>query len=132
MWPAFWLLPVTGRWPGAGEVDIFEGLGDPSTIYCTVIYGNAKMSQAKVAIPFDVGADFHRYGLAWSAKELVWYVDRREVARRATPPSIDRIPMYMLLNLAVGGAWGGQPNALTEFPGRFVIRRVTAWQLPGE
>lgn len=129
LWPAFWLMPLTGQWPDAGEIDIFENLGDPRVIYCTVIVGKDRPTE-KIALPFDASADFHRYGLLWTPDALVWTVDRRPVLRRPTPAVLRTQPMYIIANLAVGGAWGGQPDATTRFPARYSIRRITAWPLP--
>lgn len=131
MWPAFWMLPVEGQWPKNGELDIFESLGDPRVIYCTVISSTQKKVMKKVVLPFDASAGYHRYGAAYDRNEIVWYVDRREVMRTATPADMKTQPMYLRMNLAVGGSWGGQPDANTVFPGRYTIRRVSAWQLPG-
>jgi len=129
MWPAFWLMPVDGVWPQAGEIDIVEGLGDPRTIFCTVIAGKTQV-QAKVRLDFDASAAFHRYGLLWTPETLTWYVDRLRVAATATPPELRDRDMYMIANLAIGGAWGGYPDAQTRFPARYTIRRITAWPLP--
>ena len=128
MWPAFWLLPTAGFWPNAGEIDVFEGLGEPHVIHCTSIHGKAK-DHFKVDLPFDVSADFHRYGLLWSPTKITWYVDRKPVASAPTPPAMQDTPMYILLDLGIGGSWGGYPDAQTVMPGRFVIRRVAAWPL---
>lgn len=129
LWPAFWLLPVKGGWPAGGEIDVFEGLGEAHTIYCTVIGGQGVTHQAKVALPFDVGGGFHRYGVLWGAQEIRWFVDRRQVASAPTPPALRDGEMYMLANLAVGGAWGGQPDGHTAFPAAYVLRGVQAWSL---
>lgn len=130
MWPAFWLMPVGGTWPDAGEIDVFEGLGDPRTIFCTVIAGKARKT-TRVALAFDASAGFHRYGVLWGAEEIVWFVDRQPVARAPTPPVLTRRDGYMIANLAVGGAWGGYPDATTRFPGRYEVRRISAWRYPG-
>lgn len=130
MWPAFWLMPVEGTWPQNGELDILEGLGDPHIVFCTVISGKQPQAQKRVTLPFDASASFHRYGAAWGPKEIVWYIDGREVFRTATPADMKTTPMYIIANLAVGGAWGGYPTAETIFPGRYVIKRITAWRLP--
>jgi hypothetical protein len=129
MWPAFWLMPVAGAWPDAGEIDVIEGLGDPRTIFCTVIAGRHKKT-TRVRLAFDAAAGFHRYGISWSAKELIWYVDRQPVARAPTPAALTTHKAYMIANLAVGGAWGGYPDATTPFPGRYEVRRITAWPHP--
>ena len=131
LWPAFWMLPMAGQWPKNGELDIFESLGDPRVIYCTVISSTQKKVQKKVVLPFDASAGYHRYGAAYDRDEIVWYVDRREVMRTATPADMKTQPMFLRMNLAVGGAWGGQPDANTVFPARYTIRRVSAWTLPG-
>jgi beta-glucanase (GH16 family) len=132
LWPQFWLLPIGGNWPAGGEIDVFEGLGDPRAIYTTVHWGadrkQHKQEQRKIALPFDASAGFHRYGVAWNREAIVWYVDRREVMRVATPAEIQQ-PVFMILGLGVGGPWGGYPDATTQFPARFAIRRVQAWAL---
>lgn len=131
MWPAFWLMPVDGTWPNDGEIDVLEGLGDPHTIFCTVIAGKEKRT-TRVRLAFDASAEFHRYGMLWGARDIVWFVDRQPVARAATPPALTTQNAYLIANLAVGGSWGGYPDAGTEFPGRYEIRRITAWPHPGQ
>ncbi|MCY1641035.1 glycoside hydrolase family 16 protein [Methylorubrum sp. SL192] len=137
MWPAFWLMPVKGQWPANGELDVFEGLGQANEIHTTVHSapdGKHVQTGKKVVLPFDVGgpgSDWHTYGAAWTAKEIVWYVDRKEVFRTTTPSDMKQVPMYLLLNLAIGGKWGGWPDETTPWPGEFVIQRVSAWKLPG-
>jgi hypothetical protein len=129
MWPAFWLMPVDGTWPEAGEIDVLEGLGDPRTIFCTVIAGQRKQTK-RVRLPFDASTGYHRYGVLWGPKELTWFVDRQPVATAPTPPALNERDVYMIANLAVGGAWGGYPDQSTKFPGRYEIRRITAWPYP--
>lgn len=129
MWPAFWLMPMEGTWPEAGEIDVVEGLGDPRVIFCTVIAGRTKRT-ARIALPFDASAGFHRYGVLWTPKALTWFVDRRPVARAPVPEPLARQPAFLIANLAVGGAWGGLPDERTRFPGRYEIRRIAVWPLP--
>jgi len=126
MWPAFWLMPVEGSWPEAGEIDVFEGLGDPRTIFCTVIAGKQKKT-TRVRLGFDASAGFHRYGVLWGPRQLVWFVDRQAVASAPTPDALTMQKAYLIANLAVGGAWGGYPDQSTAFPGRYQLRRITAW-----
>lgn len=128
-WPSFWLLPTKGQWPAGGEIDVFEGLGDPRSIYTTLHWGREhQQAQRKITLAFDASTAFHRYGVAWSRQYVVWYVDRREAFRVPTPPEM-REPMFLLMGLGVGGPWGGYPDQTTRFPGRYVIRRVRAWTL---
>lgn len=126
MWPAFWLMPVGGTWPSSGEIDVFEGLGNPREIHCTVIAGDKRVSK-RIALTFDSSKDFHSYGVLWSPRTITWFVDRQPVASAATPPALTRDGAYLIANLAVGGSWPGQPDASTPFPGRYTIRRITVW-----
>ncbi|WP_189621577.1 glycoside hydrolase family 16 protein [Novosphingobium colocasiae] len=128
MWPAFWLMPIDGAWPESGEIDVFEGLGDPRSVYCTVIAGRTKVSR-RIRLSFDASAGFHRYGVLWRPDVIVWFIDGREVSRAATPPALTRTSAYLIANLAIGGAWGGFPDAKTVFPGRYAIRRISVWPL---
>lgn len=129
MWPAFWLMPEAGTWPDPGEIDVLEGLGDPHVIFCTVIAGKQKVSK-RVALDFDASAGFHRYGVLWGPDRLIWFVDRRPVAQAPTPAALKTQRVYMIANLAIGGSWGGYPDSSTPFPGRYVLRRITAWPYP--
>jgi len=131
MWPQLWLLPVGGSWPLSGEIDIVEGLGDRHVIYTTLHVGQPhRQEQRKVVLPFDVSADFHRYGVLWDRQNITWYVDRHEVMKAPVPRELNQ-PMFLLLGLGVGGSWGGYPDAGTAFPGRLAIRRVQVWELSG-
>lgn len=130
LWPAFWLLPVGTKWPDGGEIDVFEYLArEPRTLYCSFVARTRNPGkQNRVALRFDPTADFHRYGVAYTPSEIVWYVDRREVARDPTPRDMNR-PMFMLLNLAVGGPWAHEPDESTKLPAAFTITDVTVWPL---
>ena len=129
-WPAFWLLPKVGTWPEGGELDIFENLGrDPSTMYFSVHWSKAQMVANRVAVGVDASQGFHSYGALWTPQMVTWYFDREPVAQTPTPAEMDR-PMYMLINLGIGGTWGGFANP--DDPRRFdmEIRSVKAWPLP--
>jgi serralysin len=111
MWPAFWLLPADGTWPP--ELDVFEQLGkDPNTVYVTA-HSQASGSHTgdQDAVHLNATADgFHTYGVSWQKDYLVYYVDGVEVSRQATPADMNK-PMYMLVNMAVGGGWAGNTDA---------------------
>lgn len=106
-WPAFWLLPDSHDWPP--EIDIVEAMPwgrHDRQIHIGLL--TPKSEKGGFGRWVDVGADpsdgFHDYALVWTPKTLTFYFDGRELARRPTPPSLHR-PMYMLINLAVGGKW---------------------------
>ena len=129
MWPAFWLLPENNTWPP--ELDVFEQLGkDPNKIYMTShSEGAGKMTAVSqsVAVP-NATTEFHTYGVLWSPTELVWYVDGKQVAETATPVDM-HTPMYMLLDLNVGGAWGGGVTSATPSGHSLQINWVRAYSL---
>lgn len=126
LWPAFWLLPKNGSWPP--ELDVFEILGrDPATLYANIVVTGRTWQDnppTPVRVP-DTSADFHVYGVSWQPDEVRWYLDDQEIARRSTPPEMNT-PMYVLLNLAVGGTWGGDPDEKTRFPAHLLIDWVRA------
>ncbi|WP_426124214.1 family 16 glycosylhydrolase [Pararhizobium sp. PWRC1-1] len=107
-WPAFWLLPEDGSWPP--ELDVVEMRGqDPNTVHVTV-HSNETGQQTSVSTAVSVAdtGGFHTYGVLWEEDEIVWYLDDVAVARADTPSDMHE-PMYMLVNLAVGGM-AGAPN----------------------
>lgn len=127
IWPAFWMLPADGSWPP--ELDAMEMLGyDPSTIFMTV-HSNAKgahtQTQGLAKVP-DTSAAFHTYGVLWESSKITWYFDGQPVYT-TTPPSDLNKPLYILVNLAVGGDWPGSPDAATPFPAVYQIDYVRAY-----
>lgn len=122
VWPAFWLLPADFSWPP--EIDVMESVGDPSKYYVTV--HSKVMKDGGTEVPIAPGA-FHTFAVSWDPKNLVWYVDGREVKRLPTPPDLNK-PMFMLANVALGGDWAGQPDASTPFPATLSIDYIRAYR----
>lgn len=113
VWPAFWLLPEDGSWPP--ELDVVEMRGqDPNTVHVTV-HSNETGQQTSVSSAVSVSgtAGFHTYGVLWQEDEIVWYIDDVAVARADTPSDMHE-PMYMLVNLAVGGIAGAPADGLPD------------------
>ena len=103
-WPAFWMLPENPT--SAAEIDILEDFGG-SPIHQTVIHGpTSSPSQTYFVntVPTD-GTSFHTYGVLWTSKEIDFYIDGVNVGSTPTPSDVDT-PMYMMMNLAVGGISG--------------------------
>ena len=127
-WPAFWLLPTDGTWPP--ELDVMELLGqDTGTVY-TTLHSGASGSHTSIgaAVPVaDASAGFHTYGVSWRPNEIRWFVDGAEVFHAATPADM-HVPMYMLVNLAVGGAgsWPGPTDGVSSATMR--VDHVRAFQ----
>jgi beta-glucanase (GH16 family) len=129
LWPAFWLAPSDMSWPP--EIDVVECLGDqPTRLYATLHVNGSHERDRPVEFAIDVAdmtSAFHNYGVLWDADYVAWYFDGRRVAYTPTPKSISR-PMYMLVNLAVGGKWAGNPDETTHFPATMEISYIRAYQ----
>ena len=127
LWPAFWLLPVKRVWPP--EIDVLEVLGDNTKkLYVSwhSNVGDKHTSDTKAIDVPDMSEDFHTYSVVWEKDTVMWFFDDVQVASKATPQDF-HLPMYMLVNLAVGGGWPGSPDKTTPFPARYTIDWVRAY-----
>jgi beta-glucanase (GH16 family) len=141
-WPAIWMLGVNRAqvgWPACGEIDIMENVGfNPLAIHASVhtsdynhMIGTQKTAIVNVANPWD---DFHVYAMEWYPDRIEIFVDgqkyftfRNEGTGARTWP-FDK-PQYLLINLAIGGSWGGQKGIdAALFPKRFVVDYVRIYQ----
>lgn len=131
IWPTFWMVPTDMSWPP--EIDIAELAGDqPTKLHVTVHTGTEDNDQpitTIVTVP-DMSKAAHAYGFLWTPTYLAWYFDGRQIATTPTPPQLQQKPMYIILNLAVGGGMAGQPDASTRTPASMVIDYVRAYALP--
>ena len=148
--PAFWLMAndenVYGQWPRCGEIDCMEVMGqDTNKLYGTIHYGNPHAeSQGTYTIKdgkesFSDG--FHTFTCDWEPGKITWYVDgikyheesnwhsTTEGQGTLTYPAPFDQPFYIILNLAVGGSWVGNPNEETNFVNNpFVVDYVRVYQ----
>jgi beta-glucanase (GH16 family) len=130
LWPTFWLLPANHSWPP--ELDVFEVLGsDPTTAVATVHSAatGAHTAIASAVATGDLSEGFHTFGVNWQQDIIQWYIDGAEVAEAPTPADMHQ-PMYLLANLAVGGAgsWPGVADA-SAFPATMSIDYIHVYQL---
>lgn len=108
-WPAFWLLPKDGSWPP--EIDVMESIGANKTYSTTHTAQTGAHEQTQFATTLtDVTNTYHTYGVLWTPQTLTYYVDGQAIGTQATPADLNK-PAYLLLNLAIGGTWPGDPNA---------------------
>ena len=141
IWPAFWMLGEDiekNGWPRCGEIDIMENIGkEPATVHGTVHgpgYSGAKGIGAPNVLAAGRFADaFHVYAAVWERESIEFLVDGRSY-KRITPADLPEgakwvydHPFFLLLNLAVGGSWPGNPDATTEFPRRMTVDYVRVY-----
>jgi beta-glucanase (GH16 family) len=141
-WPAIWMLGSTSPlvWPDDGEIDIMEEVGfDPGRIHASIHCKryNHKLGTQKTAVlkvP-DSDSAFHVYKLEWDKDSIGISVDEKKyfnfVNEHADYDSwpFDQ-PMHLLLNIAVGGDWGGQKGIDNSiFPKKMLIDYVRVYQL---
>jgi beta-glucanase (GH16 family) len=158
-WPAIWLLPEEpnpyGSWAASGEIDLMEAKGGkPDMVMGTLHYGGQWPKNVytgdSYSFPFaqDIG-DWHVYALEWRAGEMKWFVDgnlyqtqsawwsaavnqpAKDADLNAWPAPFDR-PFHIILNLAVGGNFGGNPDKFTDDTGSMQVDFVRVYALPDE
>ncbi len=126
LWPEFWLLPKNGGWPP--EIDILEAHGDKPGIAFQSIHSHFDPKAVTHRVSYPGSAqDFHRYGALWLPDRVDWYVDGIKTATMPTPADMTQ-PMYILVNLAVGGSWPGNPPSDMKFPKTMDVDYVRAWR----
>ena len=149
--PAFWMMSDDesyGTWPKSGEIDIMEILGsDTDTLYGTLHYGNPHLqNQGIYDLPSgDFASEYHVFAIEWEPGEIRWYCD--DVCYYTTNywysamdgqepneyPAPFNQPFYIILNVAVGGNWPGDPDENTPFDERAQMRvdYVRVFQMDG-
>ena len=144
MWPAIWMLPtdnVYGGWPNSGEIDIMELVGHESNkVHGTLHYGDPVKGHDYKGTHYMLAAgtfadDFHVFRLDWEPDVMRWYVDGKPYqtqtnwrTRTKTFPAPFDQRFHLLLNLAVGGNWPGNPDKKTVFPQAMVADYVRVYR----
>ncbi|MEG2102501.1 family 16 glycosylhydrolase [Flavobacterium sp. FlaQc-28] len=139
IWPAFWMLGANideVQWPKSGEIDILEYVGrDPHMVYTTLhtqdSHGNTINTKRTEFLNIEEG--YHVYAIEWDKDKIEFFVDKTLVY--TFNPSIKNEdtwpfdkPFYIILNLAVGGNFGGPEVDDAIFPQKFYIDYVRVYQ----
>jgi len=141
LWPAFWLLGTdinSNPWPACGEIDVVENIGkEPSIIHASIHgpgYSGGSGPTAQTSLSGPVGDAFHIFAIEWEAGVIRWYVDNTLYSTKTSSsiPSgatwVYSHPFFILLNVAVGGSWPGNPDATTIFPQQMLVDYVRVCQ----
>jgi beta-glucanase (GH16 family) len=141
IWPALWMLGnniASTPWPACGEIDIMELLGhEPNKTYGTVHWGAAGGASTHIGGNYVLSSQnfsdsFHLFSLKWEADKLSFLIDdvtfftaNKSQVNGDYP--FDK-PFFLIMNVAVGGNWPGNPDATTVFPQRMIVDYVRVYQ----
>jgi beta-glucanase (GH16 family) len=143
MWPAFWMLgddiDKVG-WPACGEIDIMENIGKEPAIVHGSIHGPGYVGATGLEAADTVSGkqrfadDFHVFAIEWDPESVSFYVDKDLYVRRTRADLkpgwkwvFDK-PFFLILNLAVGGDWPGNPDSTTVFPQTMLVDYVRVYK----
>lgn len=147
--PAFWMMPADesfyGQWPKCGEIDIMEVLGDQIKKNHGTIHFGEPHTQKQGILNLTKGNfsdEFHVFAVEWDPGEMRFYVDDKMYYKVSDwftkKPGMDKEPFpapfdqkfYLILNVAVGGSWPGNPDSSTKFDesAQMVVDYVKVYQ----
>jgi len=142
LWPAIWMLPTDweyGDWPKSGEIDIMENVGfKPDSVFFSIhteafnhVIGTQKTKGIKINNPYT---SFHVYRIEWNQQKINFLLDDSLVFSYSNSGNgykewpFDK-RFYLILNIAVGGDWGGQHGVDdTIFPSSMLVDYVRVYQ----
>jgi beta-glucanase (GH16 family) len=138
IWPAFWMLGSNIKqvgWPMAGEIDILEYVGkEPDMVFTSLhtkdSHGNT-VNTKKTKFE-DIEEGFHTYAINWTETQIEFFVDGKSVytfapAERTTEVWPFNQPFYFIVNVAVGGNFGGPEVDDKIFPQEFVVDYIRVY-----
>ncbi len=146
VWPAFWMLPTDspyGGWASSGEIDIVESVNTATTIYGTIHHGapwpNNQSNGNAVTTGIDYALGFHEYAIEWEPDEIRWYLDGAlfhtvtsnqwfSSVATGNPRAPFDVPFHLLLNVAVGGNFPGDPNGSASYPQTLEVDYVRVFE----
>jgi len=136
IWPAFWMLGESipqVNWPACGEIDIMEHINNESAIHGTIHWDSNGHASYGIASPNIDVTQYHVYSVEWDSSSIKWFVDGAQyleanIANNVNSTEEFHKPFFILLNLAVGGDWPGNPDGSTAFPAKMYVDYVHVYQ----
>jgi len=142
IWPAFWMLGSdidSIGWPACGEIDLMENIGREPLLNHGSLHGPGYPAEgitARYELPDHrpYHEAFHVFTLEWASDRIEFFVDGvryESVAAGSIPAKAKWVfdhPFFILLNVAVGGDWPGNPNGSTVFPQEMLVDYVRVWK----
>jgi beta-glucanase (GH16 family) len=136
VWPAFWMLGQSideVGWPACGEIDVMENFGKDPTVVHGTVHGPGYAGAAGITASHTAGAsladDFHVYSVHWEPERIRWYLDD-ELYSSLTPDDLQGKPwvfdhdFFLLVSVAVGGAFSQRPDRSVSFPTTMLVDYV--------
>jgi len=141
LWPAFWMLGHTSplvRWPDCGELDIMENKGSQPSTTSSAVHGPGYSGQTPFAHTNTLASsvlsdDFHTFAVEWDSLSVQFFVDgtlhyvvTRDAIEQYGKSILDQ-PFFLMLNLAVGGHFDGDPQSDAIFPATMLVDYVRVY-----
>jgi beta-glucanase (GH16 family) len=138
LWPGFWMLGDTIDeigFPFCGEIDIMEYINTDPTLHGTMHWAdnNQLADYGGTTTIYHTNA-YHTYSVEWDSNSIKWFVDDQQYWEGLISNNINQTnafhhPFFILLNLAVGGGWPGNPDRTTHFPDTMFVDYVRVYQI---
>lgn len=144
IWAAIWLLGANNSyasWPDCGEIDIMEFIGGKKGVIYGSLHGpgyshsnqKQKTGTYQPENYQEFISDFHVFSLAWEPNRIKWYVDGKEYFcvtsdQTAGNKWVFDKPFFIVLNLAIGGTWAGQPDSENNFPQQMLVDYIRVYE----
>lgn len=143
IWPAFWMLGTNidaVGWPNCGEIDIMENIGSALSRVHGTVHGPGYAGGAGIGGSYvlpggaSLADEFHVYAIEWEEDRIRWFIDGQQYFA-LTPANLPagrawvfNAPQFLILNVAVGGNWPGNPDTSTVFPQRMTVDYVRVYE----
>lgn len=142
LWPAFWMLGAdfgTVGWPDCGEIDVMEYRGQIPRVVSGALHGPGYSGNTPLVGSYSLNGggfheDFHIFAIEWTGTTISWSVDGTTYMTKGVrdlPGGTRWVfdhPFFLLLNVAVGGTYVGDPNASTQFPQTMLVDYVRVYR----